>query len=99
MQLEAMQQVGAEPYERSESRKAQRNGYKERSLKTRAGELRLKKPQFREIAFETKVVEDITNLRIPLNASGSVWGIIDHFQENTGEGYGLPTDWRESIKN
>jgi len=57
MQLEAMQQVGAEPYERSESRKAQRNGYKERSLKTRAGELRLKKPQFREIAFETKVFD------------------------------------------
>ena len=57
MQLEAMQQVGAEPYERVESRKALRNGYKERSLKTRAGELKLKKPQFREISFETKVFE------------------------------------------
>jgi putative transposase len=29
--------------------------YKDRSLKTRVGELRLKKPQFREIPFETKV--------------------------------------------
>jgi transposase-like protein len=57
MQLEAMQQVGAEPYERVESRKALRNGYKERSLKTRAGELKLKTPQFREISFETKVFE------------------------------------------
>mgnify|MGYP000943814093 FL=1 len=55
MQLEAMQQVGAEPYQRAESRKAHRNGYKNRSLKTRVGEIRLKKPQFREIAFETKV--------------------------------------------
>jgi len=57
MQLEAMQQVGAEPYERAESRKAQRNGYKERSLKTRAGELKLNKPQFREMSFETKVFD------------------------------------------
>lgn len=57
MQFEAMEQINAEPYERVDSRKAHRNGYKERSLKTRVGELRLKKPQFREISFETKVFE------------------------------------------
>ncbi len=57
MQLEAMEQIDAEPYERVESRKAHRNGYKERSLKTRVGELRLRKPQFREIPFETKVFD------------------------------------------
>jgi len=57
MQLEAMQQVGVEPYERAESRKAHRNGYKNRSLKTRVGEIQLKKPQLREIAFETKVFD------------------------------------------
>ncbi len=57
MQLEAMEQADAEPYERVESRKAHRNGYKERSLKTRVGELKLKKPQFREIPFETKVFD------------------------------------------
>jgi putative transposase len=57
MQLEAVQQADAEPYQRVESRKAHRNGYKERSLKTRVGELRLKKPQFREISFETKVFD------------------------------------------
>jgi putative transposase len=57
MQLEAMEQIDAEPYERVKSRKAHRNGYKERSLKTRVGELRLKKPQFREIPFETKVFD------------------------------------------
>lgn len=57
MQLEAMEQIDAEPYERVESRKAHRNGYKERSLKTRVGELKLKKPQFREIPFETKVFD------------------------------------------
>jgi len=57
MQLEAIQQADAEPYQRIKSRKAHRNGYKERSLKTRVGELRLKKPQFREISFETKVFD------------------------------------------
>jgi len=57
MQLEAIQQADAEPYQRIDSWKAHRNGYKERSLKTRIGELRLKKPQFREISFETKVFD------------------------------------------
>ena len=57
MQLEAMEQIDAEPYERTDSRKAHRNGYKERTLKTRMGELRLKKPQFREIPFETRVFD------------------------------------------
>jgi len=57
MQQEAIQQADAEPYQRIDSRKAHRNGYKERSLKTRVGELRLKKPQFREISFETKVFD------------------------------------------
>jgi putative transposase len=57
MQLEAMQQSGAEPYQRTRSRRAHRNGYKERSLKTRVGELLLKKPQFREYPFETKVFD------------------------------------------
>jgi putative transposase len=57
MQFESMEQINAEPYERVESRKAHRNGYKDRSLKTRLGELKLKKPQFREISFETKVFD------------------------------------------
>lgn len=57
MQLEAFQQSGAEPYERIKSRKAHRNGYKERSLKTRVGEITLRKPQFREYPFDTKVFE------------------------------------------
>jgi transposase-like protein len=57
MQLEAKEQINAEPYQRVETRKAHRNGYKERSLKTRVGELKLKKPQFRELSFETKVFD------------------------------------------
>jgi putative transposase len=57
MQFEAMEQIDAEPYQRVGSRKAYRNGYKERTLKTRVGELTLKKPQFREIPFQTKVFD------------------------------------------
>ena len=52
-----MEQIDAEPYPRVDSRKAHRNGYKERPLRTRVGELRLKKPQFREIPFQTKVLD------------------------------------------
>jgi putative transposase len=57
MQLEVLHQSGAEPYERHEGRKAHRNGYKKRSLKTRVGEITLDKPQLREISFETKVFD------------------------------------------
>lgn len=55
LRYEADQQAGAGQYERSETRKAHRNGYKERSLKTRYGSTTLQKPQFREFSFETQV--------------------------------------------
>jgi transposase-like protein len=42
MQFEAMEQIDAEPYQRVGSRKAYRNGYKERSLKTRVENLHLR---------------------------------------------------------
>jgi len=57
MQLESLQQAGAEPYQRIDGRKAHRNGYKKRSLKTRVGEITLDKPQLRETSFETKVFD------------------------------------------
>ena len=57
MQNEALEQLGAERYQRTPTRKAHRNGYKGRSLKTRVGEITLQKPQFREFSFETKVFE------------------------------------------
>ncbi|WP_054848654.1 IS256 family transposase [Methanoculleus chikugoensis] len=56
MLAEALQQAGAAQYERTDARKAHRNGYKDRSLKTRyGGETILRKPQFREFPFETQV--------------------------------------------
>jgi transposase-like protein len=57
MNEEVAQQAGVPRHARSSSRKAHRNGYRSRSLKTRFGELSLLKPQLREIPFETKVFE------------------------------------------
>ena len=57
MEEEALLQSGAQRYERTDSRKASRNGYKPRTLLTKYGELKLLKPQFREFPFETQVFE------------------------------------------
>jgi transposase-like protein len=66
MQLEAIQQSGAEPYERNEARTTQRNGYKERSLKTRVGELILKKPQFRDRSFKSCIFDKYSRVELAL---------------------------------
>jgi len=57
MKEEVAQQAGVPRHARSSSRRAYRNGYRSRSLKTRFGELSLLKLQLREIPFETKVFE------------------------------------------
>jgi putative transposase len=55
MQLEALRQIQAQPYERNGKRRAHRNGTRNRNLKTIHGEVTLKKPQFREFPFRTQV--------------------------------------------
>ncbi len=57
MEYEAQLQAGATHYERTISRKAHRNGYRKRTLKTRYGALELLKPQLREFPFQTQVFE------------------------------------------
>ena len=57
MEEEALLQSCAQRYERTDSRKASRNGYKPRTLLTKYGKLELLKPQFREFPFETQVFE------------------------------------------
>lgn len=57
MNEEVAQQAGVPRHARSSSRRAYRNGYRSRSLKTRFGDLILQKPQLREIPFETKIFE------------------------------------------
>lgn len=57
MEQEAIEQSGAGKHERSMTRTTHRNGYRDRSLTTRHGELTLKKPQLRDFPFTTQVFE------------------------------------------
>jgi transposase-like protein len=57
MQQEALNQIKARPYERTDQRRAQRNGIRKRSIKTIHGEVILDKPQFREVPFRTQVFD------------------------------------------
>jgi putative transposase len=61
MKLERARHLGAAPWERSEQRSEQRtghaNGYKDKTLKTRIGELALKVPQTREGDFYPGALE------------------------------------------
>jgi transposase-like protein len=59
MEEERDTQVGVLSHKRDNAkRKANRNGYKPRSLNTRVGRLLLAKPQIREFAFQTQLFEN-----------------------------------------
>jgi transposase-like protein len=53
LETQMTEHIGAAPYQRTEDRKGQRNGYKPRTLKTRLGKLELLVPQDREGTFST----------------------------------------------
>ena len=55
LEAEMTDHVGATPYERTEKRAGQRNGYKPRTLRTRVGTLNLLVPQDREGTFSTRL--------------------------------------------
>jgi putative transposase len=55
VEAEMTEHIGAAPYERTQDRKGQRNGYKPRTLRTRVGTLNLAVPQDREGAFSTRL--------------------------------------------
>jgi putative transposase len=57
LDAEADQLCGARRYERSEGRKDTRAGSYERQLQTKAGEVSLKVPKLRSLAFETAIIE------------------------------------------
>ena len=54
---QSTQQLGAEPYERSEDRTAYRNGFRDRSLTTRIGSITLTVPRHRNGNFSTSMFE------------------------------------------
>lgn len=57
MVLQRKQFLGAEPYERTESRQGYANGFKDKKLNTRIGELELKVPQTRDSKFYPTCLE------------------------------------------
>ena len=57
LNAQAREQVGAEPYERSESRQDYRNGSRERVLNTRVGKRHLLVPRLRNGEFSTDLFE------------------------------------------
>ena len=57
LNAQASEQIGAEPYERSEDRLTYRNGYRERELNTRVGKLRLMVPRLRNGEFSTDLFQ------------------------------------------
>jgi putative transposase len=57
LEAEADRLCNAQRYERSEARRDTRAGHYERSLQTKAGEVRLKVPKLRAQTFETAIIE------------------------------------------
>src|SRR5437764_11704665 len=55
LEAEMTAHLGAAPYERTETRTGQRNGYKPRQLHTRVGTLNLLVPQDRAGTFSTQL--------------------------------------------
>jgi transposase-like protein len=55
LELEMTEHIGAAPYERSDQRRGQRNGYKPRQLRARVGTLNLLVPQDRDGSFSTQI--------------------------------------------
>ena len=54
---QSTEQLGADPYERSEGRTAYRNGFRDRELTTRVGTLTLRVPRHRDGNFSTFMFE------------------------------------------
>jgi transposase-like protein len=57
MGVERSEFLGAEPYERTRQRRGHANGYKDKKIATRVGELELKIPQVRGLSFYPQSLE------------------------------------------
>jgi putative transposase len=57
MKIERTEFLGAAPYERSERRRGQANGFKDKTVQTRVGNLELKVPQARESDFYPQTLQ------------------------------------------
>jgi putative transposase len=57
MKLQRCEALGAAPYERTEERQGYANGFKDKTLATRIGEVHLKVPQTRDVDFYPQALE------------------------------------------
>jgi len=57
MDAEVSEQIGAERYERSETREAHRNGYRDRNWETRVGDVRVRIPKLRQGTYYPSFLE------------------------------------------
>jgi transposase-like protein len=57
MKLERCEVLGAAPYERTVERQGYANGFKDKSVRTRVGDLHLKVPQARDVEFYPQALE------------------------------------------
>ena len=57
MELERSDFLGAEPYQRTSQRRDHANGFKDKTVATRVGRLKLKIPQVRHLSFYPKSLE------------------------------------------
>ena len=72
--VERSEFLGAEPYERTSQRRGHANGYKDKKISTRVGELRLKIPQVRGLSeiktfrwyYDNEPVQRFKNIRVAL---------------------------------
>jgi transposase-like protein len=92
MQQEALNQIQAQPYERTDKRRARRNGTRKRSLKTIHGDVILDKPQFREFPFKTQVFQSYSRVEMSLKvaiAESYLQGISTRKVEEVVSKFGL----------
>lgn len=57
IEIEAAEVIGARRYERSDNRTTERNGYRDRSLATQAGDIELRIPKLRKGSFFPEILE------------------------------------------
>lgn len=96
IETQATQVIGAAPYERSDERVNERNGYRLRTLTTKAGDLELKIPKLRKGSFFPSILEPRRRIDQALHAvvmeayvSGVSTRGVDALVESMGAASGI----------
>ena len=95
MQVEAEKQIQARRYERTDKRKAHRNGTRPRSLKTIHGEIELDKPQIREFPFKTQVFESFSRVEESVRVAVAE-SYLEGVSTRKSRKYSPNSDWKIS---